>query len=332
MIVVLDSAASIETVLPIIRQVAPRAVLLGEASPPLIALPTAAPEQAEAWAALPGVRRVIAGDAPVLSTFALHDQPYPVDVGPMRFGGRHIPVIAGPCSVDTPERLQRLAQGVKEAGATLLRGGAFKGRTSPYAFQGLGREGVTMLAEVGRATGLPVVTEVISESDVAWMAETVDMLQVGARNMHNTALLKLLGQQPTPVLLKRGFGSTVDELLRAADYVLAGGNSRVILCERGIRSFERGVRFSFDLSAFAKLKRESRLPIVVDPSHAAGDAPLVPTIARAAVAAGADGLLIEVHDAPPEALSDQEQALCPGPFSELMNTLRPIAAAVNRTL
>lgn len=332
MIVVLDTPAAAPPVLEALGEGRTLASLFLRANPPLIAVPGAPAEQVEAVRQLPGVRQVLAGDEPVLSTRVLDDAARVVAVGPRAFGGRDVPVIAGPCSVDGEARLLAIAEGAKRAGATLLRGGAFKPRTSPYAFQGLGREALPLLARAKERTGLPIVTEVLSVDDVDATCEVADLLQVGTRSMHNTALLRRLGRAPKPVLLKRGFGSHVDELLSAAEYVLAEGNPDVILCERGIRTFERGVRFSFDLSAFALLKAKTRLPVVVDPSHAVGDARLVATVARAALAAGADGLLIEVHDAPEQALSDKEQALTLDAFRALTDELRPIAAAVGRTL
>jgi 3-deoxy-7-phosphoheptulonate synthase len=255
-----------------------------------------------------------------------------VKVGGVTFGGLSVPIIAGPCSVDDPQRLSRVADGVRAAGASLLRAGVTKARTSPFGFQGRGTGALPLLSEVGRARGLPVVSEVLSTDDLPAFCEHVDLLQVGARNMHNTPLLRAIGRCGRPVLLKRGFGSTVDELLFAADTILAEGNQDVILCERGIRTFEGGVRFSFDLSALALLLERTRLPVVVDPSHAAGRASLVPAIARAAIAAGADGLLIEVHDRPAEALSDKEQALDLDAFGALTRQLGAITEAVGRTL
>lgn len=300
--------------------------------PPLVVLPEAESSWTSRLEALPLVERVLRPKGPVLSTHVLHPGKAKVQVGDVRFGDREIPVIAGPCSVEDEAQVVSLAQKVREKGGNLLRGGAYKGRTSPFAFQGHGEDALPHLVKAREVTGLPVVTEIITPEDLELLSGTVDLLQVGARNMHNTALLKALGRTTTPVLLKRGFGSSVEELLFAADYILAEGNPNVMLCERGIRTFERGVRFSFDLSAFALLKSQTRLPVIVDPSHAVGNAHLVGTVAKAALAAGADGLLIEVHDEPEQALSDGDQALTPDAFASLMQELAPIAEAVGRKL
>ena len=330
MIVVLDHPGACPAVLDALGDASARASVFLEAKPPLVAIPDVSPEHVAALARLPGVQRVFERDEPVLAGRLLREDTHVVRVGDRSFGGREVPVIAGPCSVESETHLLSLAERVQGAGASLLRGGAFKGRTSPYAFQGLGNDALPLLRRTQEKTGLGVVTEVLSVDDVDAIAEVADVLQVGARNMHNTALLKRLGRTKRPVLLKRGFGSHIDELLFAAEYILAEGNPDVILCERGIRTFERGVRFSFDLSAFALLKEKSRLPVVVDPSHAVGRASLVGSVAKAAIAAGADGLLIEVHDAPEHALSDGDQALTPGVFQSLMDELRAIAKAVGR--
>jgi 3-deoxy-7-phosphoheptulonate synthase len=297
-------------------------------TPPLVDVRDALPGAER----LPGVQRVIHERTPLLSVRGLHAERRVVQVGPIAFGGRDVPVIAGPCSLDVPERLDRVSASVREAGAVMLRAGITKARTSPFGFQGRGVGALPVLAAAARRHGLPVVSEVLTIEDIPAFAEHVDMLQVGARNMHNMPLLRALGRCGRPVLLKRGFGSTIDELLHAADAVLAEGNEDVVLCERGIRTFEGGVRFSFDLSALTLLLERTRLPVVVDPSHAAGRASLVPGIARAAIAAGADGLLIEVHDRPAEALSDKEQALDLPSFAKLMTQLRAVSAAVERGL
>lgn len=330
MIVVLESPNAIDTLCAEIGNA--RMVPFLGATPPLLVLPEAEATWGPRLAALPGVQRVLSPKEPVLSTHALQADKARVQVGEICFGGRDIPVIAGPCSVENEAQVVSLARTVQANGASLLRGGAYKGRTSPFAFQGHGEDAIPHLVKAREATGLPVVTEIITPEDLVLLSERIDLLQVGARNMHNTALLKAIGRTKTPVLLKRGFGSSVEELLFAADYILAEGNPNVMLCERGIRTFERGVRFSFDLSAFALLKSKTRLPVVVDPSHAVGNANLVSTVAKAAIAAGADGLLIEVHDEPDQALSDGDQALTPDAFSALMSELAPIAAAVGRHL
>ncbi|RMH54302.1 MAG: 3-deoxy-7-phosphoheptulonate synthase [Candidatus Hydrogenedentota bacterium] len=231
-------------------------------------------------------------------------------------------VIAGPCSVETEEGYLRIAKAVKEAGADLLRGGAFKPRTSPYSFQGLGEEGLRILARVGKELGLGVVTEVMSRDTVELVASYADILQIGARNMHNFALLKEVGRCEKPVFLKRGIAATIEEFLMAAEYIVSAGNPNVILCERGIRTFETATRFTLDINAVAVLKKRSHLPVFVDPSHATGHWELVAPAAKAAVAAGADGLMIEVHDDPASAVSDGIQSLLPHRFAALMHELR----------
>lgn len=292
-------------------------------------------------AALPGVESVI----PVLRPYKLasreghiSDRTVSVTIGahttaePCVVGGPGLAIVAGPCSVEGMEMLLTTAQAVQAAGAHALRGGAFKPRTSPYAFQGLGGAALAMLAAVRAETGLPVVTEVMDPRQVEIVAGAADCLQVGARNMQNFPLLAEVGQAQVPVLLKRGMSATVHELLMAAEYVLARGNGRVILCERGIRTFETATRNTLDVAAIPILKRETYLPVLVDPSHAGGAAALVTPLARAAVAAGADGLLIEVHPSPVAARSDGEQSLDFDQFRTLMRELAPVAAAVGRTV
>lgn len=257
----------------------------------------------------------------------------PVQIGDdLAVGGRDLLVAAGPCSVESRAQLARAAWSVAGAGARLLRGGAYKPRSSPYAFQGLGLDGLRLLADVRLETGLPVVTEVMDPRLVETVAEHADVLQVGARNMQNVPLLRELGRIERPVLLKRGLSATLDELLLAAEYVLAGGNAAVILCERGIRSFGEATRFTLDLSAVPVLRRRTHLPVLVDPSHAAGDRSLVEPLACAAVAAGADGLIVEVHPRPSEAWSDADQALAPEAFAALMRRLAGFASAAGRRL
>jgi len=241
-------------------------------------------------------------------------------------------VMAGPCAVESHEQLLAAARAVKDAHGHVLRGGAFKPRTSPYSFQGLGEEGLRILAAVRKETGLPVITEVVDPQQVPLVTTYADILQIGARNMQNFSLLHAVGEAQRPVLLKRGMMSTLEELLMAAEYILSHGNGRVILCERGIRTFEQYTRNTLDISAVPLLKQLSHLPVVVDPSHGTGKWELVEPVSRAAVAAGADGLLIEVHPHPEEALSDGAQSLKPARFAELMRNLRPIAEAVGRTL
>lgn len=255
-----------------------------------------------------------------------------VRVGDFLVGGDRIAVIAGPCSVESREQMMEAAHAVKAAGATMLRGGAFKPRTLPYSFQGLGEEGLRILAEAREETGLPVVTEAMTPEEVGVVEEYADVLQIGARNMQNYPLLKRVGRAGKPILLKRGMGSTIEELLGAAEYVLHGGNPDVILCERGIRTFQTITRFTLDITAVPLLKEVSHLPVVVDPSHGTGHRELVAPMSRAAVAAGADGLLIEVHPNPDEAKSDGAQSLRPEGFSSLMRELSPVARAVARSL
>ena len=253
-----------------------------------------------------------------------------VSINGIEIGGKRIVVMAGPCAVESEEQLMEVAKAVKESGASILRGGAFKPRTSPFSFHGLEEVGLELLAKVREHVGIPVITEVVDSHDVSLVARSADILQVGSRNMQNFALLTNLGRSKRPVVLKRGFSCTITEWLTAADYLLAEGNNQVVLCERGIRTFEDSVRFSLDISSLPVVKRFSHLPVIVDPSHAAGHYSLVPAIAKAAVAAGADGLLIEVHPNPKEALVDGLQSLTPSDFARLMEELRQIAKSVGR--
>jgi 3-deoxy-7-phosphoheptulonate synthase len=253
-----------------------------------------------------------------------------IDVRGIIIGGKKIQVMAGPCAVENKTILMSIASKVREAGASFLRGGAFKPRTSPYAFQGLGEEGLQYLAEAREKTGLPIVTEIMDPRDVEVVMKYADILQIGARNMQNFRLLLEVGSLDKPVLLKRGLSATIKEWLMSAEYILSRGNQRVMLCERGIRTFETATRNTLDLSAVPLLKRLTHLPVVVDPSHGVGKWDLVVPMAKAAVAAGADALMIEVHVNPEEALSDGEQSLRPELFSELMRELKPIAHAVGR--
>jgi 3-deoxy-7-phosphoheptulonate synthase len=283
--------------------------------------------------ALPDVDRVV----PILRPYKLtsrqgRTEPSTVTVGGVTFGGTKLAVIAGPCSVEGREQLLATARAVRAGGAVMLRGGAFKPRTSPYAFQGLGEEGLRLLAEAREETGLPVVTEVVNPEEVELVARWADMIQVGARNVQNFALLRKLGKIDKPILLKRGMMTTVEEFLMAAEYILSEGNGNLVLCERGIRTFETSTRFTLDLGAVAVIKAESHLPVLVDPSHAAGNWRYVAPLALAAVAAGADGLIVEVHPNPEEALSDGLQSLTPENFASLMQALAPVAAAVGRSL
>jgi 3-deoxy-7-phosphoheptulonate synthase len=261
-----------------------------------------------------------------------HPQDTVVPINGLQVGGEQVIVMAGPCAVEGEEQLLETARAVKEAGAHVLRGGAFKPRTSPYSFQGMGEKGLRLLAQAREETGLPVVTEVMEPQMVPLVTTFADILQVGARNMQNYALLHAVGEAQRPVLLKRGMMSTIEELLMSAEYILSHGNNRIMLCERGIRTFETYTRNTLDISAVPMLKHLTHLPIIVDPSHGTGKWELVEPMARAAVAAGADGLLIEVHPRPEEALSDGAQSLKPERFTALMESLQPIAEAVGRTL
>ncbi len=249
-----------------------------------------------------------------------------------KIGGERLMVIAGPCSVESAGQITDIARAVKASGAHFLRGGAFKPRTSPYAFQGLRYDGLHMLAEARKETGLPIVSEIMSPQDIEVFEETVDVIQVGARNMQNFDLLRQLGKSKKQVLLKRGLSSTIEEWLMSAEYILAGGNEQVILCERGIRTFETYTRNTIDLSAIPAVKKLSHLPVIVDPSHGTGKWWMVAPLARAAVAVGADGLMIEVHNDPAHALSDGQQSITPEGFDAVMKELAPIAAAVGRSL
>jgi 3-deoxy-7-phosphoheptulonate synthase len=247
-------------------------------------------------------------------------------------GGPAFTVIAGPCSVEGRDMLLQSAASVRSSGARLLRGGAFKPRTSPYAFRGLGKGALEMLAEAREVTGLPIVTELMDARDIEAVDAVADVIQIGARNMQNFSLLAAVGERTTPVLLKRGMSATVHELLLAAEHVMAHGNSRVILCERGIRTFETSTRNTLDISAIPVLKQETHLPVIVDPSHAAGRADLVPAQAAAAVAVGADGLIVEVHPDPANALSDGPQSLTLSAFADMMRALAPLVAMCGRQL
>jgi 3-deoxy-7-phosphoheptulonate synthase len=251
-----------------------------------------------------------------------------VKVGDVRIGEGFI-VIAGPCSVESEEQMVETAIAVKEAGASMLRGGAFKPRTSPYAFQGLGLKGLKILDLARKKTGLPVVTEVLDTRDVSWVCEYADVIQIGARNMQNFSLLKEVGKVDKPILLKRGMYSTLEEWLNCAEYILNAGNPNVILCERGIRTFETYTRNTLDLSAVPAIKEITHLPIIVDPSHGTGKLSLIAPMSLAAVASGADGLIVEVHRNPAEALSDKEQALSPAQFSDMMRKVRILRKAMD---
>jgi len=255
-----------------------------------------------------------------------------VDVNGIKIGGKEIVIMAGPCAVESEEQLSETAKSVRAQGASLLRGGAFKPRTSPYSFQGLGKEGLEMLERARIATGLSVVSEVMDTRQVETVARYADMLQIGSRNMQNFPLLKEAGRTSKPILLKRGMMATLDEYLHAAEYLLSQGNTQVVLCERGIRTFESSTRYTLDLNAIPVLKQRTHLPVIVDPSHGTGVRSLVPTMAKASLAAGADGLLMEVHYRPEEALCDGSQSLYPEEFGMMMGDLRKIAEAVDRSI
>jgi 3-deoxy-7-phosphoheptulonate synthase len=283
--------------------------------------------------AYPKVEKVI----PVLSPFKLVSREFQetdtvIKIGPHLFGATEVQIIAGPCAVESREQLLETAYAVKEAGANFLRGGAFKPRTSPYSFQGLEEKGLEILAEARQKTGLLVVTEVMDPRQVPLVASCADILQIGARNMQNFFLLREVAKVNKPVLLKRGPAATIEEWLMAAEYIALGGNHQVILCERGIRTFEPYTRNTLDLSAIPVVKRLSHLPVIADPSHGTGKWWLVEPMSKAAIAAGADGIMVEVHPCPSEALSDGQQSLTPENFSQLVKALRDVAAAVGRTL
>ncbi len=286
-----------------------------------------------AMSRMDGVDRVV----PVLRPFKLASRDFQpedskVSINGHVFGGNKIIVMAGPCSVESLEQMRETAMAVREAGAHMLRGGAFKPRTSPYSFQGMGEAGLKILAQVREETGLHVVTEVMSPDQVELVSKYADMLQIGTRNMQNYALLNAVGQTNMPVLLKRGMMSTIEELLMSAEYIMSNGNHKVVLCERGIRTFEKYTRNTLDINAVPVLKELTHLPVVVDPSHATGRWTLVKAASKAAIAAGADGLIIEVHPNPAEASSDGEQSLKPQRFAELMVEAGRVAAAVGRTV
>jgi 3-deoxy-7-phosphoheptulonate synthase len=278
-----------------------------------------------------GVDKVMPVLAPYkMASREVHKDRSMVSLGGGKIGGNRIGVIAGPCSVEDRSQILETAHAVKEAGAIALRGGAFKPRTSPYAFQGLAEEGLKFLAEAREKTGLAIVTEVMSIEQVPIVAEFADVLQIGARNMQNYNLLNKVGEQSKPVLLKRGLSATLEEFLLAAEYIMARGNHQVMLCERGIRTFEEYVRNTLPLAIVPELHRVSHLPVVVDPSHGTGKSYLVDSMCRAAVAAGADGLIIEVHNDPEHAMTDGAQSLNPKQFAEMMKAIKRVAAAVDR--
>jgi 3-deoxy-7-phosphoheptulonate synthase len=289
--------------------------------------------QVQPLQAIPGVEQVL----PILKPFKLasrefHSGDTIVEVGPVKIGGGHLAMIAGPCAIESAEVLDTIAGEVKTAGANILRGGAYKPRTSPYSFQGLGEAGLKILKEVGRKHRMPTVTEVMDPRQVETVNCYADMFQIGARNMQNFDLLREVGQTHKPVLLKRGMSATVKDLIMSAEYILAEGNPNVVLCERGVRSFEDSTRNMLDLAAVPNIKGQSHLPVIVDPSHATGRPDLIPAMACAAIAAGADGVHIEVHSCPEKALSDGPQALLPKQYAQVMGRLRQLAEVVGKTI
>ncbi len=289
------------------------------------------PIDKEQIALMDGVVQVMSVTHPYkIASREYHPDDTLVALNGIEVGGPNLAIIAGPCSVESREQMLETAHAVKEAGATALRGGAFKPRTSPYSFQGLGEEGLRYLAEAREATGLPVVTEVMDPQLVPLVGQYADVFQIGARNMQNYTLLHAVGESQKPVLLKRGMSSTIEELLMAAEYILSHGNMRVMLCERGIRTFETHTRNTFDINAIPALKHLTHLPVIADPSHAVGKWEYVESVAMAAVAAGADGIIVEVHPRPEEALSDGRQSLKPERFAEMVAKLRQLAPIVGR--
>lgn len=289
-------------------------------------------EQAQ-FLRLPGVDRIVPISPPFkLASREFHPNDTIIDINGYQIGGDAVIIMAGPCAVENRQQMIEIAHLVKEAGGHFLRGGAFKPRTSPYSFQGLGEEGLELLAEARRETGLPIVTEVTASELVPLVDQYADVLQIGSRNMQNYALLQAAGQSPHPVLLKRGMSATINDFLMAAEYILANGNPNVILCERGIRTFETATRNTTDINAIPVLQTLSHLPVVLDPSHSTGHWEYVTALARAGVAAGADGIIVEVHPNPVEALSDGEQSLKPQRFAEMMPQLEAIAQAMGKRL
>jgi 3-deoxy-7-phosphoheptulonate synthase len=287
----------------------------------------------EIFEALPGVMEVQRISKPYkLSSRQFHEQDSVFQLDGFNVGGAEIPIIAGPCSVESREQILEIAQMVKDSGANALRGGVFKPRTSPYAFQGLGEEGLEYMVEAREKTGLPIVVEVMAVSQIKMMEKYVDVFQLGARNMQNFNLLRAIGETRIPVLFKRGMSATIEEMLMASEYILSGGNTRVMLCERGIRTFETATRNTTDINAIPVLKKLTHLPVILDPSHSTGDSAYVAALAKAGVAAGADGIIVEVHQDPPHAISDGKQSLTPQAFAKMVKQVRAIAEAVDRKL
>ena len=337
MIIVMKHSATREQVAEIITQVEALGLqarpIIGEERTVVAVVGDERPVEPEQFELFAGVERVMRVLHPFkLASRDFHPEDSIVKINGVSVGTSQVIIMAGPCSVESREQLMETAAAVKQAGAHILRGGAFKPRTSPYVFQGLGLKGLELLREARDAYQLPIITEVMSPQDVYLVAQYTDIIQVGARNMQNFALLQTVGETNKPVLLKRGMMSTVEELLMAAEYVLSHGNSRVMLCERGIRTFETATRNTFDINAIPVLKSLTHLPIIADPSHGTGKWELVTPIARAAVAAGADGLIVEVHCDPAHALSDGAQSLKPDKFAAMVADVRCIAEAMKRTV
>jgi 3-deoxy-7-phosphoheptulonate synthase len=287
----------------------------------------------EIFEAFPGVLEVQRISKPYkLASRQFHEQDSVFPLDGFSVGGTEIPIIAGPCSVESRAQILEIAQAVKEGGANALRGGVFKPRTSPYAFQGLGEEGLEYLAEAREKTGLPLVVEVMAVSQIEMMEKYVDVFQLGARNMQNFNLLRAIGETRTPVLFKRGMSATIEEMLMASEYIISGGNTRVMLCERGIRTFETATRNTTDINAVPVLKKLTHLPVIIDPSHSTGDSAFVSAVAKAGVAAGADGVIVEVHNDPAHAISDGKQSLTPEAFAKMVKQVKAVAEAVDRRL
>ncbi|MCC7119594.1 MAG: 3-deoxy-7-phosphoheptulonate synthase [Anaerolineales bacterium] len=287
----------------------------------------------EVFEALPGVLSVQRISKPYkLASRQFHESDSVFQFNGFSVGANELPIIAGPCSIESREQILQIAQAVKEAGANALRGGVFKPRTSPYAFQGLGQEGLEYMAEARELTGLPIVVEVMAVSQIKMMEKYVDVFQIGARNMQNFNLLRAIGETRTPVLFKRGMSATIEEMLMASEYILCGGNTQVILCERGIRTFETATRNTTDINAIPVLKKLTHLPVIIDPSHSTGDSGYVSAIAKAGVAAGADGVIVEVHHDPARAFSDGKQSLTPEAFAKMVKQVKAVAEAVDRKL
>lgn len=287
----------------------------------------------ETFEALSGVLEVQRISKPYkLASRQFHEQDSVFQLDGFTVGGGEVPIIAGPCAVESRAQILEVAQAVKEAGANALRGGVFKPRTSPYAFQGLGEEGLEYLVEAREQTGMPIVVEVMAVSQIAMMEKYVDVFQIGARNMQNFNLLRAVGETRTPVLFKRGMSATIEEMLMASEYILSGGNTNVMLCERGIRTFETATRNTTDINAIPVLKKLTHLPVIIDPSHSTGDSSYVSAIAKAGIAAGADGIIVEVHQDPAHAISDGKQSLTPESFAKMVKQVKAVAEAVDRSL